>query len=376
MKKKIKKNVIIKAGILFFLMAAFLDILLMKGLINIPKISRNHNSAIQSPFLGHRIYNGNVRPLQNRQKPMSDRLSFARPVGIMDLKNRQKPINTQNFGKPQMVKNAMMMSRSAIASQNRTIPRANLTNLASPASFLNQIPDPFRKIIRSAQFTIHVKDLNTTYNQVLGITDAFSGYVFRSDYSESATKEGSKEDSIVIEVPSRNFDNVLDQIQKLGKVSSRNITGEDVTEEYVDLKSRIRHLSSVEEQFTEILSKAHTIPDILTVQQYMDHIQGEIDRAKGRLRYLSHVTSMSKISLDLIQGVIPAQPKPLSFFVKFGDILKHQLERSLVSIEGAFMEAITILSILVIWSIIYLLPLLALGIVGWKLFKKYKTYFV
>jgi hypothetical protein len=372
MKNLWKKSVILKTGVLIFLLLVFFEILHVKKLINTPQIPAGTvRSFRQSPFFNlppHRLpayRHTYYRHLTAQQYPFNNP-SLTTAGAIPEEEYTRSEVSRNSFEAPTEYG---IPEEKELSSNSTPLLQTTMPPAAIPASFSENMPDPFRRIIRSAQFSIQVHHLNKTYNQVLEITDQFSGYVYRSDYSSSGTKEAT----LVIEIPSIHFNDALLQIEKLGKVVSREISGEDVTEQYVDLKSKIRHLTSVENQFVEILSRATTISDILMVQQKIDQVQGEIDLAKGRLKYLSHVTTMSQITLELVQGAVPVQLKSPSFSSKLSKILKLQFEDSFLSVEHAFAEALTILAIFAVWGLVYLLPILAVSFLVWRIFMKYKN---
>ena len=73
----------------------------------------------------------------------------------------------------------------------------------------------------------------------------------------------------------------------------------DVTAEYVDLQSRIRHLEAVERQLLGLLEQAETVSSALAVQSEAQRVQLQLEQARGRLRYLEDQVAYATISLEL-----------------------------------------------------------------------------
>jgi len=93
-------------------------------------------------------------------------------------------------------------------------------------------------------------------------------------------------------------------VRALGtRVSNEKVTGQDVTEEYVDLEARVRAQRAVEKQYLTILEQAKTIPDILAVQQKLGEVRTEIERAEGRRRLLENETSLSTITVHVARQI-------------------------------------------------------------------------
>jgi len=110
--------------------------------------------------------------------------------------------------------------------------------------------------------------------------------------------------TIVFRVPVGAFDDALATVRTLGsRVSSEKVTGQDVTEEYVDLEARIRAQRAVEEQYMGVLKEAKTIPDILAVQQKLGEARTEIERAEGRRRFLESQTSLSTVTVHVARHI-------------------------------------------------------------------------
>ena len=110
-----------------------------------------------------------------------------------------------------------------------------------------------------------------------------------------------KRGNITIRVTSANdsFTKAQAEIDGLGKVTSKKISGQDVTEEYVDLQSRLRNAEAQEAQMLELMKRAQTIEEILTVQSRLADIQSQIEQIKGRMKYMESRTDFATITVDL-----------------------------------------------------------------------------
>lgn len=116
---------------------------------------------------------------------------------------------------------------------------------------------------------------------------------------------------ITIRVPAKDFDKALAYIRGLAeKVTSERVEGQDVTEEYIDLKARLKNLEATETQLLKIMQRAGKVTDILVVYRELSKIREEIERVKGRIQYLEESTRMSTITvyLSLSQGLQPIPP--------------------------------------------------------------------
>jgi hypothetical protein len=117
--------------------------------------------------------------------------------------------------------------------------------------------------------------------------------------------------SISVRVPAEQFSSALEQIKAgASSVDSESITGDDVTEKYVDLSSQLSNLEATEAQLQKIMSTVDNVNDVLTVQQRLTDVQGQIEGIKGQLKYFSEAAAYSLIALTLTQKPLPQTPMP------------------------------------------------------------------
>ena len=82
-------------------------------------------------------------------------------------------------------------------------------------------------------------------------------------------------------------------------MKSENTNSQDVTEQYIDLQSRLKNAEATETQYLALLDKAKDVDDILRIYDSLSRIRNEIEQIKGRIQYLERTSSMSLISVNL-----------------------------------------------------------------------------
>jgi hypothetical protein len=165
-----------------------------------------------------------------------------------------------------------------------------------------------RKIIRKAELLLETASPQEGQRKVTTIAEARGGYVVTSDAKQRQTDGESKPELVVtveVRVPVAQFVAALDEIRAVGsRVEQEKTTGQDVTEEYMDLEARIRAKQALEAQFLEIMKQARTVTDALEVQRQLSEVRSEIERLEGRRRFLESQSSMSTITVTMQ----PSQP--------------------------------------------------------------------
>jgi len=142
------------------------------------------------------------------------------------------------------------------------------------------------------------------------LTTGAGGFVARSQVQVSAPGAGSSYGQLVLQVPQPQFGALLDQVQKVAKVTSVSSTSTDVTGQYVDLQARITALEASRQQYLTILAKATSIGDILSVQGQLDAIQSQIEQLQGQLNLLDSQTTYATLTVSLSESGKPPLPSP------------------------------------------------------------------
>lgn len=155
-----------------------------------------------------------------------------------------------------------------------------------------------RKIIRNAELTIEVEKPADAQQKIGAVAERLGGFVVTSEISQASSSSATV--SIVMRVPADRFGDALAALHEAGsRVLREKTTGQDVTEEYVDLEARLRAKQALEAQFLEIMKQAHSVDDALNVQRQLGQVRGEIEQIEGRKRFLENQSSLSTITVTL-----------------------------------------------------------------------------
>ncbi|MBN2891011.1 MAG: DUF4349 domain-containing protein [Bacteroidales bacterium] len=154
-----------------------------------------------------------------------------------------------------------------------------------------------KKIIKNADVSLEVEDYNKDMTKLRNTFKEYDCYITNENESNY---ENYISNIIVIRVKSSQFDSLMNSILNgNGKVTSKSIYVDDVTEQYVDVYQRLKNKKSIEQQYLELLKKAYTVNDVLNVTQYLRMIQEEIESSEGRLRYMDDQSDYSTITLRI-----------------------------------------------------------------------------
>lgn len=180
--------------------------------------------------------------------------------------------------------------------------------------------DPERRLIREGSVTVGYGDtFEAAYRQVAELARRHGGGVL--DLESSTDDEGVTRGAITVEVPVGDYDAVLEGVGDVGPVLRRDVRTEDVTEEYVDLRSRLRHLERTEQFFLDLFDEAETVDEAITIRDRLDSVQPRIEEIEGRLRRLEERTEMSRLTVELVpEGEEPhGEPPAVAGFADYWD---------------------------------------------------------
>jgi hypothetical protein len=155
-----------------------------------------------------------------------------------------------------------------------------------------------RLVIKTADISLQVESVREAEAAVRAKVQALGGYVVRAENSGS---DGNLTAQITFRVPVQRFDEALAGVQGLAKkVLSRTVSGDDVTEQFVDLQSRLRNLEATRDRLLTFLEKAATVEEALKVNESLSQVQGEVEQVRGRMEYLKQSAALSTVTVALM----------------------------------------------------------------------------
>jgi len=153
-----------------------------------------------------------------------------------------------------------------------------------------------RMIVRTGEMSLVVDDVVDTQDEIAQLAVRLDGYVVSTRISG---EEQDMRGRISIRVPADKFEQALAELRELAvRVESESTDSRDVTEEYVDLKSRLKNAEATESQYLALMEKAR-VEETIRIYELLHQVRREIEQIKGRMQYLERTSSMSLISVRL-----------------------------------------------------------------------------
>ncbi|WP_055448823.1 DUF4349 domain-containing protein [Lacinutrix mariniflava] len=202
------------------------------------------------------------------------------------------------------------------------------------------------KIIKTASSRYKVKNIENATRKIKAIAQKHGAYISDLRFQNDLYK---KENRFTIKVPQKYFDSVMDSVNTVVDfVEYENITTKDVTEEYIDIETRLKTKLEVKARYETILRKnAKTVEDILLTEDKLRIIQEEIESAQGRLKYLTSKVAFSTIQIDLYESV-EYKTEPAAYTKTFWDKTKQGLANGWWYVETFTIVLINLWPLLII----------------------------
>jgi hypothetical protein len=175
-------------------------------------------------------------------------------------------------------------------------------SLAVQGTSFNPIPQE-RLVIQNADLTIVVQDPQGRMNEIGAMAARLGGFVVSSNQYETTASNGIQvpEASITIRVPAKSLEDALTQIKTgVVDVQAETRSGQDVTDQYVDLQSRLKARQAAESQLLKMMEQAERAEDALAIFNQLIQIQSEIEVLKGQMTYFEQAAALSAISVRLV----------------------------------------------------------------------------
>jgi hypothetical protein len=144
------------------------------------------------------------------------------------------------------------------------------------------------------------------------------------------------------------------------KVVDEQVQTQDVSEEYVDLESRLRNLRLTEDRLLTLYDRAQRLEDVFAVQREITTVRGQIEQAQGREQAIKRRSAMATITVQL-RETAPA-PRPQA------DWIPQQVLAEATAALGVTLRGLITLAIwLAVWLPLYGGLLVGLWLLGSRL---------
>jgi hypothetical protein len=231
-----------------------------------------------------------------------------------------------------------------------------------------------RLIIKDGNVHLLVEDTDVTIDGVMQVVSDLGGYVLSSRvWYQPWGDENYKYASITIGVPAEEFERAIRRLRALAiRVLDETSSGEDVTDQYVDLQSRLESLQATRARILEFLDRARTVQEALQVNEELAAVEQQIEEVQGRINYLSGRAAYSTITIQIdpeLPEIVPT-PTPTATLTptptRTPTPVPWDPSETFDSAKGAVTTLYHFAADLLIWIVVVVLPvLIPIGFLIW-----------
>lgn len=172
------------------------------------------------------------------------------------------------------------------------------------------VPAYQRMVIKNAEIALLVKDSDVAIDGVTQMVGDVRGYIISSQvWYADHNGENYKYATITIGIPADQFEVVLRRLRGLSiRVLNETASGQDVTDQYVDLQSQLTNLEATRDRIKSFLDQATNVDETLRINQQLSEIEAQIEQVKGKMNYLSDRSAFSTVTITIEPDLPPVPP--------------------------------------------------------------------
>jgi uncharacterized protein DUF4349 len=222
-----------------------------------------------------------------------------------------------------------------------------------------------RSIIYTGSITVQVENVDEAAASATAVAQRYQGFVGgdrRTASSDGDSDDDQAQATLILRIPSESFTSAIADLAGLGEERSRELQTQDVTEEVVDLETRIASAESSVERTRDLMEQAQSIDDIVRVEAELSERETALGSLQARQRELADLTSLSTITVTLLA---PAA-EPVRRDDEADDGFLAGLGAGWRALASTVTVLLTVLGALLPWLLAFGVPVAA----GWWLFRR------
>lgn len=224
-----------------------------------------------------------------------------------------------------------------------------------------KVQETERKLIRNVNMDVETENFDELMSSISRKTENLGGYIEESRvYNGSQYYDERRNADVTLRIPAENLDTFLSAVSENCNVISQNESVEDVTLQYVDMKSHKEALETEQTRLLELLEQAESVEDIITIESRLSEVRYQLESMESQLRTLDNRVSYSTVYL-YIQEVKRYTPvKERTVWEKISDGFVESLFDVGEGIGNFFINLIINIPYLVVWAVVITIVVLAI----------------
>ena len=211
-------------------------------------------------------------------------------------------------------------------------------------------------IVRTAQLTFTTTEFDKVRDRIEEILKRHQGYV--GQLNAGAPVGAARTLEATLRVPADQLDTTMAELKKLGRVESESQSGEEVTEQYIDLEARLSNARNTEQRLTDLLrQRTGKLADVLAVEKEVDSVRGEIERMEAEKKNLASRVDFATLKVKVTEDYkAQLHVVPGATFSRFRNAAVEGYQSMVEGLVSVLLFLFTYGPSLLIWGAILFLP--------------------
>ena len=175
------------------------------------------------------------------------------------------------------------------------------------------VVEPGRKLIRTVDIHAETENLDRILSDLDAKLSLVGGYVQNKSVRNSGSNRSA---NLTLRIPADKLDDFVDHIEGATNILSFNEKAEDITLKYSATESRIKALETQEQRLLELIAKAATLNDLLTLEAKLANVREELETVKSQLIVYDSLIDYSTVNLtvtEVIEYTVEEEPDPTAW---------------------------------------------------------------
>jgi len=215
-----------------------------------------------------------------------------------------------------------------------------------------------RKLIKRVNMDIETLEFEQSVDTIEKYVSSFGGYIETSSvsnsnyYNSSSYSPKSRRANYTIRIPGEKLDAFIGQVGNIGNVVNQYMSTEDITLAYVDLEARTKSLEIQQERLLDLLGKAETVEDIISLEDRLSTVRYQIESQKSTLKNYDNLVEFSTVTIDLNEVIRITSPEPTTTGERISSGLSDTFYDIGVGLENFAVWFLINLPYIIIWAVI------------------------
>ena len=235
--------------------------------------------------------------------------------------------------------------------------------ITEQASGSQNVQQTSRKLIKTVDMSVETKEYDNLLVAVEGKVDFLGGYIESMEtYNGSAysSYRNSRNAHMTLRIPQESLDSFLEEISAISNVVRHSENVDDVTLQYVDLSSHKEVLLAEQDRLLELIDKAETIEDIITLENRLSNIRYQIESMESQLRTYDNKVTYSTVYLyiDEVKELTPVKEETVWERITGG--FGETIDDIVYNVTEACIWFVVNIPYLIIWAVVIIVMVLVL----------------